>query len=217
MDDYLLKQMRTEAKAIFRESLRPVDPYGAVKNFVRIKDNALLLGKDAADAVKIDLSYFERISLVGGGKATAPMARAMEELLGKRLHKGLINVKYGFTDKLEKTITVEASHPLPDENGVSGTAVISDFLRKADERDLIFSLISGGGSALLCQPAEGITLSEKQALTGMLLECGASIDEINTIRKHISAVKGGQLARAAYPATVVNLSCSAMWWGIKWM
>ena len=208
MDDYLLKQMRTEAKTIFRESLRPVNPYGAVQNFVRVKDDQLILGKDGADPTTLDLKQFDRISLVGGGKATAPMAKAMEDLLGDRIHKGLINVKYGFTEKLSVTQTVEASHPLPDENGIKGTEVILDFLAKATDKDLVISLISGGGSALLCQPAQGITLSEKQTVTGMLLDCGASINEINTIRKHISAAKGGQMARAAFPATVVNLMLS---------
>jgi len=208
MDEYLLKRIRTEAKAIFRESLRPVNPYGAVKNFVRIENDRLILGKDGEDRNTIDLKQFDRVSLVGGGKATAPMARAMEALLGDRIHKGLINVKYGFTDKLSVTRTVEAGHPLPDENGVKGTEAIMDFLTKASDKDLIISLISGGGSALLCQPAQGISLREKQVVTGMLLDCGASIDEINAVRKHISAAKGGQMARAAFPATVVNLMLS---------
>ncbi len=208
MDDYLLRRMRTEAKAIFRESLRPVNPYGAVKNFVQVKNDHLILGKDGEDQTTLDLKQFDRISLVGGGKATAPMAKAMEALLGERINTGMINVKYGFTEKLSVTRTVEASHPLPDENGVKGTAAIMNFLAKANDKDLIISLISGGGSALLCQPAQGIALGEKQTLTGMLLDCGASIDEINAVRKHISAAKGGQMARAAFPATVVNLMLS---------
>ena len=208
MDEYILKQMRTEAKAIFRESLRPVDPYGAVKNFVHIEDDQLVLGKDRGKQTRLDMKQFNRIALVGGGKATAPMAKAMEALLGDRIRIGMINVKYGFTEKLSVTRTVEASHPLPDENGVRGTEAIMDFLAKAGDKDLIISLISGGGSALLCQPARGISLSEKQTVTGMLLDCGASIDEINAVRKHISAAKGGQMARAAFPATVVNLMLS---------
>jgi len=208
MDEYLLKRIRTEAKAIFRESLRPVNPYGAVKNFVRVENDQLILGEDGENQNTIDLKQFDHISLVGGGKATAPMAKAMEALLGDRIDKGLINVKYGFTEKLRVTRTVEASHPLPDENGVKGTEAIMDFLAKAGDKDLIVSLISGGGSALLCQPAQGISLREKQAVTGMLLDCGASIDEINAVRKHISAAKGGQMARAAFPATVVNLMLS---------
>ena len=208
MDEYHLKQMHVEAKAIFRESLRPVNPFGAVENFVRVKNDQLILGKDGENQTELDLNQFNRISLVGGGKATAPMAKAMEALLGKRIYTGMINVKYGFTETLQVTRTVEGNHPLPDENGVRGTAAIMDFLAKANDKDLIISLISGGGSALLCQPAQGITLEEKQALTGMLLNCGAGIDEINAIRKHISAAKGGQMARAAFPATVVNLMLS---------
>ncbi|MCF8128411.1 MAG: glycerate kinase [Deltaproteobacteria bacterium] len=208
MDEYHLKQMRTEAKAIFRESLRSVNPFGAVKNFVQVEKDQLILGKDGEDQTRLDLKQFERISLVGGGKATAPMAKAMETLLGDRIRTGMINVKYGFTETLSVTRTAEASHPLPDENGVKGTKAIMDFLAKAGDKDLIISLISGGGSALLCQPAKGITLKEKQAVTGMLLDCGASIDEINAVRKHISAAKGGQMARAAFPATVVNLMLS---------
>ncbi len=208
MDEYHLKQLRTEAKAIFRESLRSVNPYGAVKNFVRVEEDRLILGKDDDTRTTLDLAQFDRISLVGGGKATAPMAKAMESLLGDRISAGMINVKYGFTDALDITRIVEASHPLPDENGVNGTAAIMDLLSKATDKDLIISLISGGGSALLCQPAQGITLKEKQAVTGMLLDCGASIDEINAVRKHISSAKGGQMARAAFPATVVNLMLS---------
>jgi len=208
MDEYHLKQMRTEAKAIFRESLRPVNPFGAVKNFLRVEKDQLILGKDGEDQTKLDLKQFKRISLVGGGKATAPMAKAMETLLGDRIQKGMINVKYGFTETLSVTRIVEASHPLPDENGVKGTEAIMELLAKANDKDLIISLISGGGSALLCQPAKGITLKEKQTVTGMLLDCGASIDEINAVRKHISAAKGGQMARAAFPATVVNLMLS---------
>ncbi|MCD6295083.1 MAG: glycerate kinase [Deltaproteobacteria bacterium] len=208
MDEYLLKRIRTEAKAIFRESLRPVNPYGAVKNFVRIENDQLILGKDGEDQDTLDLKQFDRISLVGGGKATAPMAKAMEALLGDRIHMGMINVKYGFTETLSVTRIVEAGHPLPDENGVKGTESIMNFLAKANNKDLIISLISGGGSALLCQPARGISLGEKQTLTGMLLDCGAGIDEINAVRKHISAAKGGQMARAAFPATVVNLMLS---------
>ena len=208
MDEYILKQMRTEAKAIFRESLRSVNPYGAVKNFVRVENGRLILGKEGQEQKAFELKEFNRIALVGGGKATAPMAKAMEALLGDMIHTGMINVKYGFTEELNVTQTVEASHPLPDENGVKGTAAIMDFLAKAGDKDLIISLISGGGSALLCQPARGITLSEKQTVTGMLLDCGASIDEINAVRKHISAAKGGQMARAAFPATVINLMLS---------
>ncbi len=208
MDDNLLKQIRSEAEEIFKSSVKAVDPYNAVKRFVRVEDNSLILSVKDQTMVKLDFTKYDRISIVGGGKATAPMARAIENLLGDRIHQGLINVKYGFTQPLTITKITEANHPLPDQNGVKGTRKILDLLQSAGEKDLIFSLISGGGSALLPQPAGKISLSEKQELTSSLLACGANIDEINTVRKHISSSKGGQMARAAYPATTVNLMLS---------
>jgi glycerate 2-kinase len=208
MDDNLLKPMRSEAEEIFKSSLEAVNPYRAVNRFVRVKGNRLILGIEDQAIAELDLTQYDRISIVGGGKATAPMARAIEDLLGKRIYQGMINVKYGFTEPLAVTKIIEANHPLPDQNGVKGTRKILDFLKSAGEKDLVFSLISGGGSALLPQPAGKITLQEKQDLTRSLLACGASIDEINAVRKHISSSKGGQMARSAHPATIVNLMLS---------
>jgi glycerate 2-kinase len=208
MNEELLKRMRTEASEIFQCCLKAVDPYQAVKSYVRVEDDRLKVGGKGQPAVDFDLPKYDRISLIGGGKATAPMAMAIEDLLGRTISKGMINVKYGFTEKLGITEITEAGHPLPDLKGVEGTRKILDFLEKADGKDLIFSLISGGGSALLPQPAGDITLEEKQELTRSLLECGASIDEINAVRKHISSSKGGQMARVSFPATIVNLMLS---------
>lgn len=203
-----LEQLRQDAKAIFQAAVRRVDPFDAVNRFVRREGNSLLLGEDQAAADRLDLDKFRRIFVVGGGKATAPMARALEELLRERITEGLINVKYGFAEPLERTGIVEADHPVPDHSGVEGTGRIMELLGRAGAEDLVFSLISGGGSALLPQPAGRIRLEEKQAVTRRLLECGASIDEINAVRKHISASKGGQMARAAAPATTINLMLS---------
>ncbi|MDM8543830.1 glycerate kinase [Desulfococcaceae bacterium HSG9] len=206
--DNLLGQMRSEAAAIFNSAVAAVNPQKAVKRFVRTDGAKLILGRSQADTVTLDLNQYERIFLMGGGKATAAMARAIEELLGNRIHSGLINVKYGFTQPLKFTRIVEAGHPLPDKNGVQGTAQILQLLESANADDLLFSLISGGGSALLVKPCSNIILAEKQELTRRLLACGAGIDEINTLRKHISAAKGGLMARTAHPATVVNLMLS---------
>jgi glycerate 2-kinase len=204
----LLSTMRSQALEIFRASLRRVDPYEAVKRFVRIDGSNILLDQGGEREEALDLQDFDRVFVVGGGKATAPMARAVEDVLGERTSKGVINVKYGFAEELLRTEVVEAGHPLPDQKGVEGAGKILDLLRSAGERDLIFSLISGGGSALLPLPAGTVALAEKRALTQKLLECGARIEEINAIRKHISLSKGGQLARAAFPATIVNLMLS---------
>ena len=208
MNEKLLRQMRVEAEEIFRSSLEAADPYQAVKRFVHVEKDRLVVGMEGKHRVELDLTGYDRILVVGGGKATAPMARAVEEVVGNRLDSGMIVVKYGFTEKLVLTQIVEAGHPLPDSNGVEGTRKILEFLQGAGEKDLIFSLMSGGGSALLTQPAGNITLSEKQEITRRLLACGASIDEINAVRKHISLSKGGQMARAAFPATIVNLMLS---------
>ncbi len=187
----LLKGMREEAEGLFQAAIDRVNPYEAVKQFVRLKGTKLILGQVEQQKIDLEMEAFRRIFIVGGGKATAPMARAMEDLLGERINGGVINVKYGFTDKLSFTEIVEAGHPLPDQNGVAGTGKIIDLLKEMGDKDLLFSLISGGGSALLPQPAGHISLEEKQAVTKGLLECGASIDEINAIRKHISSSKGG--------------------------
>jgi glycerate 2-kinase len=208
MDEKLLSQMRSEAMEIFRSSLEAVDPYQAVKRFVRSEGHTLILGSENDPGIELDLTAYDSITIVGAGKATAPMARALEELVGERINHGIINVKYGFGEPLDFTEIIEAGHPLPDNSGVEGTRRILDLLHNAGEKDLVFSLMSGGGSALLPQPAGNITLSEKQDLTRGLLACGARIDEINVVRKHISASKGGQMARAAYPATIVNLMLS---------
>ncbi len=204
----LLRQMRSEAVDLFNVAVKRVDPYEAIRGFVRLEGEVLVLGQEDRPQTELDLRRYRRIFVVGGGKATAPMAKAMEDLLGDRITKGIINVKYGFTEELSCTEIIEADHPLPDQNGIDGTRKILDLLDSAGDDVLIFSLISGGGSALLPQPVGEISLAEKQAVTRSLLECGASIDEINAIRKHISSTKGGQMARAASPATTVNLMLS---------
>jgi glycerate 2-kinase len=208
MSEDLLKRMRGEAEEIFKASVRRVDPYKAVRDFVSLKKGVLCVGPEGRSKIELELDAFDRIFVVGGGKATAPMAKALENLLGSRIARGLINVKYGFGEPLSRIEIREAGHPLPDENGVAGTKKILSLLEGAKERDLVFSMISGGGSALLPSPAGEITLAEKQAVTKSLLECGAGIDEMNAFRKHISSSKGGQMARAAFPATTVNLMLS---------
>ncbi len=207
-EEQTLARLRSDAEAVFLAAVERVDPFEAVKRFVQRQGNRLLLGETAGSEGDLDLDAFERVLVVGGGKATAPMARAVEQLLGDRVAGGRINVKYGFAEALDRITIVEADHPVPDRSGVDGTRRIMDLLAQAGERDLVISLISGGGSALLPQPAGRIRLEEKQSVTRKLLECGASIDEINAVRKHISGSKGGQMARAAAPATTVNLMLS---------
>jgi len=198
-----INKMRRDANDIFKHGLRAVDPIEAIKTHVKLDGNTLKI-----DDKEIDLSQFKEIYLVGGGKAGASMALALEKLLGDRIKAGVINVKYGHVENLKRTKINEAAHPVPDESGVKGTLEILKLAKNRDADDLIICVISGGGSALMPYPAEGITLEEKQLVTKLLLDCGANIIEINTIRKHISQIKGGQLSRIVYPASLITLILS---------
>ncbi len=198
-----MADLRKHANEIFKHVLGTLDPGQLVKNKVSIRDSTLLVEKR-----EYDLNNYENIYVVGGGKACAPMAKAVENLLGDKIDKGLIVVKYNHGLPLNKIETVEASHPIPDENGVRGTSNILSLLSKTGEKDLVICLISGGGSALLVQPHQDITLQDIQTTSTELLACGATIDEINTVRKHLSSIKGGQLAKAACPSTLITLILS---------
>jgi glycerate-2-kinase len=157
-----------------------------------------------------DLSFFNNILVVGGGKASGFMAEALEEILGDRIKRGLIVVPKGTSGKYKtkRTAFHEASHPIPDNSSVEGARKIVNLVSHAKENDLVICLISGGGSSLMALPRTGILLEDKQKVTDLLLKCGATINEINTVRKHISAFKGGQLAKTAYPATILGLLLS---------
>ncbi|MFZ5518268.1 MAG: glycerate kinase type-2 family protein [Candidatus Zhuqueibacterota bacterium] len=198
------KTMRADALKIFKSSLDAVDPVAAVKKFL-IKKNRTVSVQDQS----FSLASFDDVYVIGFGKAAAAMAKGVEQVLGDDLKQGIISVKYGHLDEVTSRIKInEAAHPVPDEAGVAGATEIIEFLKQRGERDLVFCVISGGGSAIFPLPCEGITLAEKQETTRQLLSCGADIKEINAIRKHISRVKGGQLTRVAYPATLVTLILS---------
>jgi hydroxypyruvate reductase len=155
-----------------------------------------------------DLNAFQKIFLVGTGKASNSMALAVEEIFGDRISKGVITTKYGHLLPLKRTEIIEAGHPIPDQKGYEGAKKIQRLLKESGQKDLVIFLLSGGGSALLPFPVDGIELKEKQEATQLLLDCGADIKEINTIRKHISRMKGGWLAKWAYPSTVIGFILS---------
>ncbi|WP_050750703.1 glycerate kinase type-2 family protein [Paramagnetospirillum magneticum] len=148
-----------------------------------------------------------RTLVIGAGKAAAAMARAVEDHWQGPL-SGLVVTRYGHCVPTRRIEVVEAAHPVPDAAGEHAAGRMMDLLAGVGADDLVLCLISGGGSALLARPAEGITLAEKQALTGALLRSGAAIGEINCVRKHLSAVKGGRLAALAAPARLVTLAIS---------
>lgn len=188
---------------IFNASLEAVDPYKAVLNAVSVEHGQLQAG--GANYV---LAAYERIIVIGAGKATARMAQAIEVLFGKNISDGLIVVKEGHTAPLSIIKQVEAAHPVPNEAGMAGAQRILKMVCAADEKSLVICLLSGGASALLVAPAAGLSLHDKQDTTELLLKGGASINELNAVRKHLSSVKGGRMAQAAYPAPVLTLIVS---------
>jgi glycerate 2-kinase len=188
---------------MFNAALAAVDPYRAVIKAFRVENNRV-----AAGGSVYDLNVFDRVVVVGAGKATAAMAAAVEDVLGDRIERGIVVVKYGHSGHLMKIEQIEAAHPVPDEAGVQGTQRILELVRRADEKTLVICLLSGGGSSLLVAPHRGIILENKQRTTELLLKAGATIDELNTVRKHLSAVKGGRLVQIAHPATVLTLILS---------
>ncbi len=195
--------MRDHARDIFRHGLGAVDPKTCIYNCCCLKNNILKINNRP-----YDLDKFERIMVLGGGKAGASMASALEDILKDKITTGLVIVKYGHAEPLANIRLVEAGHPIPDENGMAGAEALQETAWTADEKTLVIVLISGGGSALMALPAPGLTLADKQETTRVLLGCGACIHEINTIRKHLSRIKGGLLAKAAYPATLAVLVLS---------
>ncbi|WP_299978714.1 glycerate kinase [Desulfobacula sp.] len=203
IENSLLQKMRQDAVDIFNEGLGAVDPKICVHRCCRLKNNVLKVNNKA-----YNLDKFERIIVLGAGKAGASMACAVEEILQDRITAGIVIVKYNHIENLKRIAIVEAGHPVPDTNGVAGAEKLLKMARQADDKTLVICLISGGGSALMTLPAHGITLENKQKTTKILLGCGATIHEINTIRKHLSRIKGGLLAQTVYPAPMICLVLS---------
>ncbi len=198
-----IEDLRKAALGIFTAAVRAVDPGEAIHRHLTRDGLCLRVGQEV-----VDLTTVGEVVVVGCGKAAAPMAAAVEEILGDRIGCGVVVTKYGHIQPTRMVRIHEAGHPVPDDAGVAGAQAILDHVRGMAPNDLVLVLISGGGSALTPAPVEGITLAEKQALTKSLLACGADIREMNTLRKHVSRFKGGQLARAAQPARVVTLILS---------
>ncbi|WP_419785432.1 glycerate kinase type-2 family protein [Pseudodesulfovibrio sp.] len=188
---------------IARQAVAAVSPGPALRAAVRLDGDRLTV-----DGETYDLNRYRRVLLLGAGKGAAAMAEAMESILGDRLDHGLVVTKYGHGLPLVKTEVLEAAHPVPDEAGVRGAERLLDLAESAREDDLVLCIISGGASALIPAPQSPVTLADKQEATRCLLACGADIHEINAVRKHLSRLKGGRLARALAPATVASLIIS---------
>lgn len=199
------------AESIAEAALKRVDPVTMITDCLTLSGSTLQI-RTEKQSLSFDLGRFKRIIVLGAGKAGASMAHGVEQVLGDRIETGLVVVKYEHVRELERIELLEAGHPVPDENGVAAARRIVQLAESADEQTLCLVLISGGGSALLTLPAsaEGVevTLEDTQKTTELLLEAGTPIQEINCIRKHISAVSGGRFCRSLQPATTVSLILS---------
>ena len=192
--------MEEDLRQILSASLAAADPEEAVRRCLRLEGNAVVAGDRRFEA--------ERVFVLAAGKAAGSMARAAEELFGERLAGGLIVTKHGNVASSGKLNVLFAAHPEPDEKGVEAARRAEELARSLKEGDLLLALISGGASALLADPAPPIELADLKELTGALLRSGANISEINTVRKHVSVLKGGGLASLTAPAPTLALLLS---------
>jgi len=198
-----MNMARKHALQIFRAALVAADPYTAVLRYLKFDGRTLIAG-----GRRYRMADFDRIQVIGAGKASAGMARAVESLLGRRIAGGVVNVPDGTTAKVRRIELNPAGHPIPDARGRRGALRMLEIAREAGPRDLLICVISGGASALMPAPSPRLTLAAKQEITRKLLHAGATIHEINTVRKHLSLIKGGQLAATASPACVLSLILS---------
>jgi glycerate 2-kinase len=199
------RKMRDDALTILEAALNAVDPKNAVMDKLRITE-----GNIVTDGFTMPLGEVDRILIVGGGKAGGPMAEALEEILGDKIEGGVVNMLRGTETKyrVNHVKLNPSSHPVPDDEGVKGVREMMSLTSNLSPKDLVFAIISGGGSALMPLPADGVSLEDVQDVTRRLLSSGATINELNAVRKHLSAFKGGQLAANCYPATLVSLILS---------
>ena len=194
---------RQKAIEILLKGIEQVNPAHLISQSVSLAGNLLNIN----DKI-IDISPIKNIFVIGFGKASAAMAASLEQILRSRISGGHIVTKYGHSVPLQFLGITEAGHPIPDQAGITGTSIISSIADSADKNDLVICLISGGGSALLTDIPEGCSLGDLIKLNDCLLKAGTDIKELNTVRKHLSSVKGGWLAKRAFPARIVSLILS---------
>ena len=214
---------RKKALEIAESALRYVDPRVAVKKFVKLSGSCLEVGEDV-----FDLDPVKNIYAIGAGKATYPLAVALEEILGDRIADGFISIKKGQTEPfhakfgpLSRIRAAESAHPVPDDTSLEAGQEILRVAQKAAQDDLVFCLMSGGVSAQAVYPVEGLFLDDKVTINQLLVHSGADVTEIMTVRRHLSRIKGGRLALRMLPATVISLTVSdektdSMEWNTDW-
>jgi glycerate 2-kinase len=196
--------LHSDAERIWTAALHAVDPESAVRKYVKRRRNLLQV-----QGRSFDLDRIRNVWILGAGKAASPMGKALETILGEYLKGGFLVTKYGHGLPLKKIEMMEAGHPLPDANSVAAASRIDLFAQnRIGPDDLVFCLFSGGASSLMVSPARGITLEDKLQCTQIMMRAGASIRELNAVRKHLSSLKGGGLAMRLMPARIVSLILS---------
>ena len=197
-------ELREAALEIIEHALAKADPYSAVTDLIQFENDTLTVGQ-----LHFDLTAGRRIFVLGGGKATYPIAHALEKILGDRISDGVVICKYGQKGRLSRARLYHASHPIPDEAGFEASREALSLAHDTGPGDIVFGCVTGGSSALMPFPVPGVSLEEKKQVNELLLTCGANIYEINAVRKHLSQIKGGRLAQAVHPqANLINLTVS---------
>lgn len=203
-----LSRLKADALLLFKKGIDAVNGYKVVKDALRLEGDVLKVVAQGKFK-KIELSKFKRVHLFGVGKASVAMAKAAKEVLSERISSSFIVTKYEHASDAPSDLhIVQSAHPIPDENSYKNARELFRLCNEAKEEDLIINVVSGGASSLLSFPAGEITLDDKRFATELLLKSGATISEVNIVRKHLSKIKGGQLARAAFPATMLTLILS---------
>jgi glycerate-2-kinase len=202
---------KTIAEQIFLAGVESVLPDKLIRSQVKIEGSMLFIS-----SFQFSLDRINQIFVVGAGKASAMMAKEIENILGDQITNGHVVVKYGHAVELKYIRLTEASHPIPDNNGYLASQKILEIVTLAEENNLVICLLSGGGSALLADFPKRCTLNDMIIVNDLLIKSGADIGEINTVRKHLSKIKGGQIAKAAHPAPLVSLILSDVM-EIHWM
>ncbi|MFK5949282.1 MAG: glycerate kinase [Methylococcales bacterium] len=202
--------LRHDALTIFQQGIEAADPYQAVKKCLSITDGSLEIALDLNDSKPKRKGQWSKVYIIAVGKAACQMAKAAQEILSGHIEisKTLAITNYENSIKIPGIEVLAAGHPIPDEAGVSAAKKLTQLLNNTKHGELVLMLISGGGSALLCLPAQNISLQDKQKTTHLLLASGANIKQINCIRKHLSQLKGGRLAKLVVPADLHSLILS---------
>ncbi|RQG93562.1 glycerate kinase type-2 family protein [Natrarchaeobius chitinivorans] len=200
-------EARSVALACLERGIEAAHPATVIERSIRVEDGSFVVSPESrSDTLTFDLETYDRVFVLGGGNASGQFARELEEYLGGYLTGGVV-----VTDDVTSTDVIdvlEGDHPIPTDRCVEGAREVLSVAEDATENDLVIGCITGGGSALLAAPSPGLSRSDLQSTTEALLASGATIDEINAVRKHLSAIKGGRLAQAVSPATVIGLTIS---------